>query len=182
MDMRSSTAPVEIKGVSKRFVRADDNSVKPAGHTVIKELSLSIAPNEIVALIGRSGCGKTTLLHCLAGLEAPDAGCIQPHGLAAQCAVVFQDHRLLPWASLEQNLLLALRARKALDKKERLRRVADMLGALDLAAFAKAKPSALSGGMARRAALGRALLQEPALLLMDEPLCLTRRLDACGHA
>ncbi|WP_119309773.1 ABC transporter ATP-binding protein [Cohaesibacter haloalkalitolerans] len=179
MDMRSPTAPVEIKGVSKRFVRADDNSAKPAGHAVIKELSLSIAPNEIVALIGRSGCGKTTLLHCLAGLVAPDAGCIQPHGLAAQCAVVFQDHRLLPWASLEQNLLLALRARKTLDRKERLRRVADMLGALDLAAFAKTSPSALSGGMAQRAALGRALLQEPALLLMDEPFA---SLDALTRA
>ena len=179
MDMRSPTAPVEIKGVSKRFERADDNSSKPAGHTVIKALSLSIAPNEIVALIGRSGCGKTTLLHCLAGLVAPDAGCIQPHGLAAHCAVVFQDHRLLPWASLEQNLLLALRARKALDRKERLRRVTDMLGALDLAAFAKARPAALSGGMAQRAALGRALLQEPALLLMDEPFA---SLDALTRA
>lgn len=169
MDMRSPTAPIEIKNLSKRFVRADDNSAKPASHPVFKELSLSIAPNEIVALIGRSGCGKTTLLHCLAGLVAPDAGRIHPAELAAQCAVVFQDHRLLPWASLEQNLLLALRARKTLDKAEKRSRVADMLGALDLAAFAKTKPSALSGGMAQRAALGRALLQEPALLLMDEP-------------
>ena len=169
MDMRSPTTPIEIKGLGKRFVHGADNEAKLASHPVINELSLSLAPNEIVALIGRSGCGKTTLLHCLAGLVAPDVGRIHPPNLATQCAVVFQDHRLLPWASLEQNLLLALRAKKSLDKAERRAHVADMLSALDLAAFAKSRPSALSGGMAQRAALGRALLQDPALLLMDEP-------------
>ena len=161
MDMTPRLPDITVAGLTKSYC----GYAQP----VLEDVSLSLCKGEIVALIGRSGCGKTTLLHCLAGLLEVDRGAIAPEGLARKCAVVFQDHRLLPWASLEANLLLALRSRQDLSKADRKDRVSSMLRSLGLAGFAASKPNALSGGMAQRAALGRALLQEPNLLLLDEP-------------
>ncbi len=182
--IRSNSEPISHSDIRVRGLRKYFDAAEPAAGSakvlkVIDDLSLNINKGEIVALTGRSGCGKTTLLHCLAGLLAPDGGEISPVELPRHCAVVFQDCRLLPWASLEKNLMLALQSRTDLPKSVKQKRVAGMHKELGLSRFAATKASLLSGGMAQRAALGRALLQEPVLLLMDEPFAsldaLTRR-------
>ncbi len=152
---------------------------KAYGRSVLDDLSLALNPGEITALIGRSGCGKTTLLHALAGLATLDSGTITPVGIARLSAILFQDHRLLPWMSVEKNLSLALLRNEAMDRDSKQQAVAKMLLRLGLEDHTKARPAQLSGGQAQRAALGRALLQEPTLLLMDEPFA---ALDAITRA
>jgi len=140
-----STA-VRVRGLAKRF----------GDRTVLSGLDLDIAPGEFVALIGESGCGKTTLLRLLAGLDRPDGG-----DLAAppERMVVFQEHRLLPWRRVWQNVALGLPREAA----------ARALTEVGLAGHLDAWPVTLSGGEAQRVALARALVREPRLLLLDEP-------------
>lgn len=128
--------------------------------TVIDGLDLQIARGEFVALLGESGCGKTTLLRALAGLDAIDAGRIDG---PRQPAVVFQEHRLLPWFSLWRNVALGLE-----DKRGRLAAEA-ALTEVGLGDRLEDWPRNLSGGQAQRVALARALVREPRLLLLDEP-------------
>lgn len=130
------------------------------GRPVIDGLDLTIARGEFVALLGESGCGKTTLLRSLAGLDPVDGGTITG---AARTAVVFQEHRLLPWDSVRENVALGLPRRTG----PRLAEAA--LREVGLAQHLDAWPRTLSGGQAQRVALARALVQEPDLLLLDEP-------------
>jgi NitT/TauT family transport system ATP-binding protein len=139
---------------------------------VLENINLRLRPGESVALLGPSGCGKSTLLRLLAGLETLQSGQVQiddrrmgPPG--PERILVFQDPTLYPWLTVRQNVLLGPQAqgRKGLEPK------ADALIArMGLEAFSAAWPRQLSGGMAQRAALARALLNEPRLLLLDEPL------------
>lgn len=157
---------VSLKNISHQF------SLKDRQLPVLDNVSLEIAPGESVALLGPSGCGKSTLLRLLAGLDPLQQGQL----LADQQPVtapdpkrilVFQDPTLYPWLTVRQNVLLGPHARgeKGLESK------ADQLIArIGLQEFSHAWPSQLSGGMAQRAALARALLNEPGLLLLDEPL------------
>lgn len=124
---------------------------------VIDDLDLTIGIGEFVALLGESGCGKTTLLRALAGLDPVDAGRIDAPG---KPAVVFQEHRLLPWASLWQNVALGLDDRAAAEAA---------LQEVGLGGRENDWPRNLSGGQAQRVALARALVREPKLLLLDEP-------------
>lgn len=128
--------------------------------TVIDRLNLSIGEGEFVALLGESGCGKTTLLRALAGLDPIEAGTIEVPG---RPAVVFQEHRLLPWDVLWRNVTLGLRA------KDARARAAVALSEVGLGDRLDEWPRNLSGGQAQRVALARALVQEPKLLLLDEP-------------
>lgn len=128
--------------------------------TVIDHLNLTIARGEFVALLGESGCGKTTLLRALAGLDPIDRGRIDG---PSRPAVVFQEHRLLPWDSLWRNVSLGLPEQGARE------RAAAALAEVGLGTRLDDWPRNLSGGQAQRVALARALVQEPELLLLDEP-------------
>ena len=134
---------------------------------VLQGIDLQVPPGRIVALVGPSGCGKTTLLHLCAGLLASQQGRIEQP--LQPTAVMFQQPRLLPWMTTRDNIALGLKARGAA-RAERHRQAAEMAQALGLPVAALAQyPAELSGGMQSRAALARALVLAPALLLMDEP-------------
>ena len=140
----------QTRGLSRSF----------AGHVVLDELDLEIRSGEFVAMIGRSGTGKSTLLRALAGLDRDASGDLTVN---APVAVVFQEPRLVPWKRVGANVSLGLRAS---DPRGVARSALDEVG---LAARADAWPLTLSGGEAQRAALARALVRDPGLLLLDEP-------------
>jgi sulfonate transport system ATP-binding protein len=128
--------------------------------SVLRDLDLDIAPGEFVALLGKTGCGKTTLLRVLAGLDPATAGTVDAPGAPA---VVFQEPRLLPWKRVAANVTIGLKGSAARDAALRA------LDEVGLRTHAEAWPLTLSGGEAQRVALARALVREPALLLLDEP-------------
>ena len=141
---------VNVRGVSRLF-----------GKTLaLDNVDLAIKPGEFVALLGRSGSGKSTLLRTLAGLDVPSAGTVQ---VPNERMVVFQEPRLLPWKTAIQNVELGLRG----DRTHELAR--DALAEVGLEHRLDAYPATLSGGEAQRAALARALVRDPKLLLLDEP-------------
>ena len=154
-----------LDSLNKSYTR--DGRVIPA----VRELSLSLKPGSFTALIGYSGCGKTTLLRTIAGLEQPDSGTVKTTPENACPAVVFQDPRLLPWMTIRKNLLLALRQRNkdTRDRQDDKKRVREALKLVGLEDCRDSYPHELSGGMAQRAALARALCQESNFILMDEP-------------
>lgn len=128
--------------------------------TVLRNLNLDIAPGEFVALLGHSGSGKSTLLRALAGLDTVEEGHIDR---PSAVSVVFQEHRLLPWKNVADNVTLGL------DGKGWNAQAEAILTEVGLGHRPKAWPVTLSGGEAQRAALARALIREPKLLMLDEP-------------
>ena len=160
-------ARIEVHQVSHRFELAQGPL------PVLDRIDLAVQPGEFVALLGPSGCGKSTLLRLVAGLEPASSGTLTHDGAPIarphpSRIVVFQDPTLFPWRSVWDNVALGLQARGVL-KAERAR-VDDALALVGLSAFAKAHPHQLSGGMAQRVALARALVNDPSLLVLDEPL------------
>jgi NitT/TauT family transport system ATP-binding protein len=145
--------------VAKRFAN---------GTEALTEISFSVAEGEFLSLLGPSGCGKSTALRLIAGLIAPDSGTITWQGQRPELGFVFQEPTLMPWADAQTNVRLPLdlqrRARNDADA-----RAADALTRVGLAAFARAYPRELSGGMKMRVSIARALAARPRLLLMDEP-------------
>lgn len=140
---------------------------------VLERVSLDVAPGEFVALLGPSGCGKSTLLRLVAGLETADRGTLQADGAQItgpdpSRVVVFQDPTLYPWRKVWDNVALGLEAQGLL--KTTRGKVDQALAKVGLSEFARAYPRQLSGGMAQRVALARALVNEPRLLILDEPL------------
>ena len=140
---------------------------------VLSDISLEVAPGELVALLGPSGSGKSTLLRLVAGLEAPGRGAVRVDGVGVtgpdpSRALVFQDPTLFPWRSVWRNVAVGPQARGRL-RAERAA-IDEALALVGLAGFADALPHQLSGGMAQRVALARALVNRPPLLLLDEPL------------
>ncbi|MEN3973646.1 ABC transporter ATP-binding protein [Emcibacter sp. SYSU 3D8] len=139
---------------------------------------LAVAEGEIVALVGPSGCGKSTALRLLAGLEPPSRGTVTRAPGRGETSLVFQSPTLMPWATALANAALPLDLEGA-DKASARRQAADALARVGLSGALAAKPAQLSGGMAMRVSLARALVTEPRLLLLDEPFAaldeITRR-------
>jgi len=161
------TALLELKNVAKRFKSSDGSA-----RTVLEGVDFRLAEGEIVALLGASGSGKSTLLRIMAGLIPADGGTVsyrgQPlFGPAQGIAMVFQSFALFPWLTVQQNVELGLEAR-GVAKAERERRAEAAIAMIGLGGFEGALPRELSGGMRQRVGLARALVVEPAVLLMDE--------------
>src|SRR6478672_11240617 len=140
---------------------------------VLERISLRLEPGEFVAILGPSGCGKSSLLRLVAGLDFPAAGKLSMNGQAvdgpdASRIIVFQEPTLYPWRTVWSNVALGLEARGML--RSHRERVDDVLRLVGLTGFAMAYPRQLSGGMSQRAALARALVNDPKLLILDEPL------------
>ncbi|MGH2708919.1 MAG: ABC transporter ATP-binding protein, partial [Actinomycetota bacterium] len=133
---------------------------------VLDGLSLEVRAGEFVCLVGASGCGKTTLLNLIAGLDRPSTGSVEV--LSGRTTLVFQEAALFPWLTVERNVELALKL-SGVARSRRREVVSDLLEMVHLSAFARRRPHELSGGMRQRVALARALAQRVEILLMDEP-------------
>jgi NitT/TauT family transport system ATP-binding protein len=158
---------IELVGVSRTF--------ETRGHTVeaLREVTLDVQDGQFVAVIGRSGCGKSTLLRLMAGLLAPTSGQVLMGGTPVtgprrDVAMMFQRPALLPWRSALDNVLLPAEMFGWTRARHR-RRAEELLDTVGLAGFHKRLPHQLSGGMQQRVALCRALIQQPKVMLMDEP-------------
>jgi NitT/TauT family transport system ATP-binding protein len=160
-------ASLDIENVSHAF------DIEGAALPVLHDVTLNIEPGEFVALLGPSGCGKSTLLRLVAGLEHPLSGILRESGRRIRepepsRVVVFQDPTLFPWRTVWDNVALGLEAQGILNQnRQRVDAALDLVG---LAPFRKAYPHQLSGGMAQRVALARALVNDPKVLVLDEPL------------
>ncbi|WEK03410.1 MAG: ABC transporter ATP-binding protein [Candidatus Devosia phytovorans] len=161
-------AALEARNVSRIF--QTNAGPLPA----LRDVSISIAPGEFVSLVGPSGCGKSTLLRLIAGLDFPDAGSVHVDGElvtgpSLSRGMLFQDHRLLPWLTVGQNVGLGLH-KSSLSPAQKRERVASLINLVGLEGFDTAFPYQLSGGMSQRAAIARSLAPRPKALLLDEPL------------
>lgn len=161
--------PISIEGVSKTF---GQDSARPTH--ALSDVSMQIQPGEFVSLLGRSGCGKTTLLRIIGGLEVPTAGGVSfqpPAGTVPtrpRFGFAFQDANLLPWRTVRDNIALPLEINNVA-RLERLERSTEYANNVHLGSFLDHLPKQLSGGMAQRVALARSFVDSPEVLLMDEP-------------
>ncbi len=164
----ASTGEIAASDVSRVFTQPDDSEV-----IALSKLSLTIRPGEFVSLIGPSGCGKSTFLRLVAGLISPTTGALyldgEPiAGTSAARGLVFQDPTLFPWLNVYDNIAYGLKIRKVY--KERQSDVQQFIDLVGLTGFERSYPHQLSGGMAQRVSLARALVNHPKVLLLDEPL------------
>ena len=136
----------------------------------LREVFFNVASQQFVCVLGPSGSGKTTLLRVLAGLLSPSVGMVRFGGHSQQASVglVFQQANLMPWRCVKENIALPLELRGE-EQSQTAQKVSEMIALVGLEEFAHAWPAALSGGMAQRVAIARALVQDPDLLLLDEP-------------
>jgi NitT/TauT family transport system ATP-binding protein len=159
---------IEIRRVNYQY-EANERAV-----TALRDVSFGVAESEFICVVGRSGCGKTTLLNILAGFLSPTKGDVLIGGRAVSGrgldrGVVFQDFaQLFPWRTAQRNVEFGLEM-KGVPREERAKTAQRFLGLVNLESFAGAYPHELSGGMQQRAAIARALAYNPSVLLMDEP-------------
>ncbi|MET3810613.1 ABC transporter ATP-binding protein [Arthrobacter sp. UYEF3] len=163
---RTTALPVYFRGLSRSFGPGSE------AHTVLRDVSFDVRAGEVLAILGASGCGKSTLLRAAAGLDAPSSGSVEIDGVPVQgvdsrCAFAFQEPRLLPWHTLQANIAIGLPT--GVSAREGRAKVSRLLELVGLQDFAKHRPREVSGGMAQRASLARALARNPGVLLLDEP-------------
>ena len=152
---------ISVSGITKQFILKERTII------AVDNISLSIQDGDFITVVGPSGCGKSTLLQIIGGLLAPDKGSISFEKGTGRCGFVFQEPRLLNSCTVRQNLMLAMKHIKSNSEKEQV--LSETLSFLELLEFIDAYPNQLSGGMAQRAAIGRALCRQPDVMLMDEP-------------
>jgi NitT/TauT family transport system ATP-binding protein len=155
---------VELTGITKTFAN---------GVTAIQDFDLKVESGQFLSLLGPSGCGKSTVLRLIAGLLDPSSGTVSwpagnTRGRQHRLGFVFQDATLMPWADAAANVALPLKL-GGMDKPQRHARARDALERVGLGAFERSYPRELSGGMRMRVSIARALVTQPAILLMDEP-------------
>ena len=160
---------VSIEGLSKKYPQKDDELV------VFADVNIAIDKGEYICIIGHSGCGKSTILNVLAGLDSPTDGVVimdgkEVTGPGLERGVVFQNYSLLPWLSALQNVEFGVKARwPAWSRKQAREHSARYLGMVGLSHSLDRKPAELSGGMRQRVSIARAFATHPKLLLLDEP-------------
>ncbi len=165
--MQKETACLQVQGLEKHFGVGDQRQ------QVLQDISLEVHQGEILALLGASGCGKTSLLNILAGFVSPDAGSVYIQGRPSTVpgphkAVVFQEDALFPWLTVMENVEFGLKC-QGRTRKEQRDTALKMLGLVGLEGKQAMLPAQLSGGMRQRVALARVLALSPMLMLMDEP-------------
>ncbi|MGQ7792468.1 ABC transporter ATP-binding protein [Faunimonas sp. B44] len=161
----------EAVRIARLSYRLFDRQKRPL--PILAEVDLTLGEGEFVSIVGPSGCGKSTLLNFVAGLLPVQSGTVEVFGKApgardAAIGYVFQQHALLPWRSVLHNTEIALEV-KGVPKAERQRRAREMLGVMGLDGFEDHYPREISGGMRQRVSLARTLVDDPNLILMDEP-------------
>ena len=159
---------IRLEAVSHTFEAASGETTR-----ALDGITLAAAPGEFIALVGRSGCGKSTLLRLIAGLLRPTSGQVTSAGRPVDgpdgaCGIVFQAPTLLPWATVLDNVLFPVSLRRRPTPADAAR-ARTLLATTGLQGFETRRPRELSGGMQQRVAICRALMHDPALLLMDEP-------------
>ena len=159
---------VSFRGLGRSFGEGTTS------RTVLEDVTFTVRAGEIVAILGPSGCGKSTLLRAAAGLDSPTAGEVLidgsvVSGIDPRCAFAFQEPRLMPWKSVTENVALGLPSGSAKRRRGVPGTVEDLLALVGLSEFAGHRPREISGGMAQRASLARALARNPGVLLLDEP-------------
>jgi NitT/TauT family transport system ATP-binding protein len=153
------TSAVVLRGVSKAFGHGHDTV------TALHDVDLTVGRREFVCLVGTSGCGKSTILNLVAGLDEPTSGTVTT---SSRPALMFQEAALFPWLSVRSNVELPMRLAGA-GRQQRRQRADELLATVHLGEFGAKQPHQLSGGMRQRAALARAFAQDAEILLMDEP-------------
>lgn len=167
--MGDSKVTLKLENVSKSFAKIETDEVTHA----LNEVNLTLQGGEFVSLVGPSGCGKSTILRLVAGLIAPTTGSVSVDGKevtepSPERGMVFQKPTLFPWLTVEKNIAFSLKMQGKLKGNED--KVKQMIDVIGLDAFKDDYPDQLSGGMAQRVALVRSLINEPGILLLDEPL------------
>lgn len=161
----SNTDFITVSGLTRQFSSAEGTL------TALSDVSFTVKKGEMICIVGASGCGKSTLLRAVAGLDPEHEGSVTIDGREIvrpekTIGIVFQEHRLFPWLTVEKNIGFAL---NGVSREERAERVSRYIRLVGLNGFEKALPAQLSGGMAQRAGIARALVNEPPVLLLDEP-------------
>lgn len=167
-------AIIKIEHLNKEF-QVDKKPMQ-----VLRDINLKVRKGEFVTIVGHSGCGKSTLLKIMCGLVPYEDGVVERNGHKVvgpgpMCGMVFQDHRLLPWLKIKDNVGFGL---KSLSKEEREKTVSEHLEMVGLKGFENSYPAQLSGGMSQRAAIARGLANNPSILLLDEPLGKTEKINS----
>ena len=163
----SNQVVLKLNNVSKSFPKIDTDTITNA----ISDISITLTDGEFVSLVGPSGCGKSTILRLISGLILPTSGEIELNGKTIdkpneKIAMVFQKPTLFPWLTVRDNIAFGLKLKKEVNDIK----INDMIELIGLKEFANDYPHQLSGGMSQRVALARAIINEPEILLLDEPL------------